>query len=335
MADDNGGGDPGLDPYPVGSTWGIGATATNPEDPLNDWASNLHQDDLANFLKDPEYQAQAWAARGHPPPNIEDVHDFNEKNGTPSRSTRFDTTPASNFDSRYGTWNNISPSRQATRGVLEQKVQGREPPAGGDQGLIMAAPAFPGGAGGEANPADNPERTPGAVFVPGKGYVDRTTGQLVSPPAAPPPGPGPAPDDFAGAAKKQVDRSGIPGSAYGDRPGVYGAPAPAPPVAAPAQQPTTANPLDPVKATEENKEEEKKETKDDAGETHVSKIGSALSDLGKAMQGVKAPGALQPPKGFAPAPHGPRESGAPQLASLLGLGAGGRPSLPILRLLGR
>ena len=73
----------------------------------------------------------------------------------------------------------------------------------------------------------------------------------------------------------------------------------------------------------------------------MQEIGDAIGDLGKAMQGVKAPEPLRPPNIGAPSAPRPLPAGAPalhQLAAMLGgVQTGQVPAsiMPVLKMLGR
>lgn len=328
------------DQNPPGTTTAIGNTAQNPNDPLIDWASNLDKDTLAKLLHNPQGTAAELAAQGVPPPPIDRIHDFNDAAGTPSRSSRFDTQPASPLDQPtlrvnpatgrlYNLTSDINPQPSpagmmgapgmpaAASGLMP--VPNQDQPEGPGSAARGPQP-FPGGTSpGTSAP---PSQPPGQVYVPGQGMVERPPPRVpvqvpnnATPPAQLPIGPNPP----YGGGGALAGPSAQPGGGVGGAQPAIGQ-------AAASTEP------------EESKDEDKKT--EDKQESKLEKAGKALSELGKAMQGVKAPEPLKPP-GFAPAPHGPTASGAPNIAALLGAlsrtqtGQVPPSVMPLLKLMGR
>jgi hypothetical protein len=311
------------DPNPPGTTTAIGNTAQNPNDPLIDWASNLSKDDLAKFLHDPQGSAADMAARGVPPPPIDRIHDHNESMGTPSRSQRFDTQPASPLDQPL----RVNPATGRLYN-LTSDINTPPPQQQVSPGGMMGAPQmpastmglqpFPGGTSpGESAP---PSQPPGQVYVPGKGMVERPPPRVpvqVPDNSTMPVGPNPPYTGGGALAGPSVQPGGGVGGTH-----------PAIGQAAAATEPKEKEEGDPAVKAQEEEEEKRK------------KLGESISALGKALQGVKAPEPLKPP-GFAPAPHGPSASGAPNIAALLGAlsrtqtGQVPPSVMPLLKLMGR
>lgn len=343
MADDD---NSPLDPRgdtPVGSTWPLGNTMNNPNDPLIDWASNLKQDDLAKFLQDPQGHAADMAARGIPPPTTEQIqamHDHNDAMGTPSRSTRFDTQPASPLDQPPGPSNlpltppkgpaSLTPQQQARRGIAEQQ-------AAQQGGVTMSTFPHPGG----TNPEDpgsvtkkieewaKPQGPQTQYHRPGEAGTVRPSNPAVPRPLTvpsmyPPPGStDPNSPAFIGP---------MPTSDYFNPPKLEKPTSAEPP---PGKTEVGGGANNKGGANRQSVAEKIGKNADITTEEGRQNVGDAIGTLGKAMQGVRAPEPLRPPQIGAPtAPH-PLAANAPALAGLLGLAGGGRPSPPILRLLGR
>lgn len=310
---------------PAGTATAFGGM--DQSDPLRDWAKNLRPDDLANFLQNPQDHAQQMAAAGIPPPDqatMDAMHDHNDSVGTPSRSSRADlqaaqdplTGPVRTDQSGRIIGNITGPSRSI---VMSGSVGERNPPdpnapkSGGTLSDPLAEKIRKSwqGSGEPPQPFHRPGwDVPREPNVPGAGRPSAGPPPVPVQPAAPAPAPAPA------AAP---------------------APAPPPPVATTAPPGTSLNPT--VQAQTE-REKQKPKTPEEAQGDKLEQVGKSIGDLGKAMQGVKAPEPLKPPNIGAPSVRTPHPAGAPsvaQLGSLLGVGGGQVPAsaMPILRLLGR
>lgn len=345
-----------LDPRgdtPAGSAWQIGDPSQGANDPLVDWASNLHQDDLAKYLQDPQGQAAEWAARGHPPPDqatMDAMHNHNESMGTPSRSSRMDATADSGPLA--------GPYRVDPRtGRLLNLTDPQNQPSGGKRPIQMYQdyPLQPGEEG--PNPIVEKAKKNFEEFGQAKPYPPGTGPG--TPPIARKDQPAPAPADSTGGggfldrASDLWHRGFGTNQAQASPAGAAGAPSQPAPPAVPAPTPAPAGAVaQPVAPTLPSPSQtpladagKKKKDGDGNGsaddKTPGQKIGSALSDLGKAMQGVKAPEPLKPPAGFAPAPRGPLQAGAPNLQALAAMLGGTQTGqvpasvMPILRMLGK
>lgn len=357
MADDGSsyGGDNYLDPRgdtPVGSTWGTGGIGAN--DPLVDWASNLKQDDLARFIHDPDGHAQNMAAAGIPPPDPAALHAANGRAGTPTDPFRFDQSAEGG-----------SPFNPSTyMGNMQQQA-----PPQGKRGLRMEASdiGYPQGGTGElapeARPGPSGPQSP-ADLAHGTGTAAAATvgtlreglnkaGEKIRQGVEALPKPDVARERLGGlpAGTTPADAPGSP------PPGVtvtkpVPVPVPVQPQTPAVTQPKTAapaaptvgpHPLDPAEETDQAAPADKgaakgKETPKE--KSRMEAVGDAISDLGKAMQGVKGPEPLKPPSSFAPAPHqaAAQRADVPSILAALASARGGQvpPSaMPILRVLGR
>jgi hypothetical protein len=317
MADGDGG---FLDPRgdtPVGSAYPMGNIDPNNE--LYDWASRLQPDDLAKFLHDPQGTAQEFQARGLPPPPMDAIHDHNEQMGTPSRGDRLQQAQTPDplagpyrVDPQTGRLMNLTSDQNQPAPTPRPRPAGA---GGGRRGLNLGydpaedtGPPVGSGPGGPVTPPD--PNSPIQRF-------NRWRNPNVAAPSSPEAPGAPAVPLPPGAAKVTVNKESPPAAA--PPPGSDLNPPP------PAEQP---------KISAEAKKPDEKKPK-----TKMEEVGDALSDLGKAMQGVKAPEPLKPPSSFAPAPHGPtagQNIGA--LLAALGQARAGQvpPSaMPVLRMLGR
>jgi len=339
-----------LDPRgdtPVGSTYPIGNLGSN--DPLVDWASNLSKDDLAKFLHDPQGQAAEWAARGHPPPDsamMNQIHDHNESMGTPSRSTRMENVgQADPFTGPY----RVDPQTGRLLNLTDPRNQ--QPVSDGlgqSRKIQMFAPGDP--------PPPRPEDTAGKPSD--KRPIPKT--QLTPDPSLEPPvsetgtvppivRPGSAADQIAKGqltppnVKSRIQQA-IPNPLAPNAvpPASSAAGAPAPTTPPPAEPPPAVVPRPPL-ATAPPQAAPKGEALDKAPSQadKLEETGDAISKLGKAMQGVKAPDPLKPPNIGAPSVRSPLSAGAPPLHALAGLLGGVQTGqvpasvMPILKMLGR
>ena len=303
------------------------STLSDPNDPMIDWASNVKPSDLIHFAHDPETAMDNLAAKGVPPP--EHHYDGNGNVISADQAAQLDAQKGQQppqeimGDPSAGNLTSTGPEqRQMAQIQARRAVLGQGPP---DYSQPGSALAFTNADVGSSVPPADYTGGAGGWRGPGKPPPPPEQGPILGEPSGPLAGVGRMIRDWftgGGAQAGQAQAKPIgPPTEVGKPRGEPGASIP-PEGLGPPETPT-------------EKGVEEAQTKIDEAQKKKAK---ALSDFGKAMQGIKIP---ERPKLPPLQSQGVRQAHpiTPNAMNLLGLiGQGGVPSARpnlLAQLLGR
>ena len=316
------------------------STLSDPNDPMIDWASNVKPSDLLHFAHDPETAMDNLAAKGVPPP--EHHYDGNGNVITADQAAQLDAQKGQQppqeimGDPSAGNLTSTGPEqRQMAEIQARRAVQGLQPPdysqpgsalafSGADVGSSVPPPDYTGGAGGWRGPGkpappvpEPPPQQPVPPFPRGPAQgsiIQRLHDAIFGPGGAQAAGGQPYGPQLPPKSQERPSAEGMGEETTGKGSRLPG-------------QPTDLNPTEKGIA----------DAQQQVDETNKKKA-KALSDFGKAMQGIKIP---ERPKLPPLQSQGVRQAHpiTPNAMNLLGLiGQGGVPSARpnlLAQLLGR